>query len=1048
MARRPVNLTRLSPAERATLLRFAAFPESFSIDWFSDIGEVRPSTLVSVLSYLTHHHWVTPVRNSDGVYQWTKTFPREELVSTVPEKEMSTYFREAVNLLRKNLPENGENLLRIAKVCLLAGIEETDQEIILKAALHEEAHHRIASAIGFYDRLLGFMEGLVTRGDGSSSPANFRTLMTALERRAALSLLHPDLKRIKPWLLAAKEAAMRLGDLRAQASLELLIGQTCWMSFQYEQAVSHFEKAWVMIEKIDDRDLHKRGLQLRGLSFLIRGELSKAVQSYEESIGELEQVADDDFSLITALHLSQCYTQLGMPQRALGISETIYSEAERNGNWPLVCFSLANTGLILIEMMHIRESRAYFEKALEICRKEATPMAEIIAGVGLANIECLEGRYDKAAEHFKVLFRIRKSSWYHTLNACHIFEPGFILHRRGDSPVALDSVIQFLSEFRKEQLNPLVYGTIRRLKIKYLEKDVRPKDKLKELEEIEASLERIGALFELAKTRIDLARLHLQMNQWSRAESAARKAWEFMKRVAKSAFPPDLKSLIRSEDETAEDRLFDVIIEMGEALTTQKNTEHLLTNIITSISRLTGAERAAIFSRDKKTSDIRIVASRNLLKEHLVDPDFREIREVIRLAAAGGESRIVQREKDTGTGREVRKMIITPLLLGKRVTGVLYQDSRFFTIDLSPDRLRLLSALASQIAVAIDRAQAHDEIASLNERLIAENRYYQEEKEEFRPFGDIIGASEVMLNLLNLIHKVAPTRSTVLIKGETGVGKELIARAIHRESARRKGPFIRVNCAALPDTLIDSELFGHEKGAFTGASRMKPGRFELANNGTIFLDEVSELPPATQSRLLRILQEKEFQRVGGTKTLYSDFRLIAATNKDLEKEVQEGRYRSDLFFRLNVFPIRVPPLRERKEDIPPLVRHFLKLFCAQYNRPHPSIPPAEMERLLAYSWPGNVRELANVIERAVILGDPDVRFPETLEAGVRNPGEGPPMHLRDLERMHILNALKVTRGKVGGADGASALLGLKRTTLIHRMKKLGISLQKNAGPVA
>ncbi|MCX5834275.1 MAG: sigma 54-interacting transcriptional regulator, partial [Deltaproteobacteria bacterium] len=191
--------------------------------------------------------------------------------------------------------------------------------------------------------------------------------------------------------------------------------------------------------------------------------------------------------------------------------------------------------------------------------------------------------------------------------------------------------------------------------------------------------------------------------------------------------------------------------------------------------------------------------------------------------------------------------------------------------------------------------------------------------------------------------------------------------------------------------------------------------------------------------------EKEFQRVGGTKTLYSDFRLIAATNKDLEREVQNGRYRSDLFFRLNVFPIRVPPLRERKEDITPLATHFLKLFCAQYNRPYPTIPQEEMERLVSYPWPGNVREMANVIERAVILGDPEIRFPETLPAEVRSHGDDLPMNLKDLEKMHILNALKVTGGKVGGADGASSLLGLKRTTLIHRMKKLGISVQKNAG---
>ncbi|HPC74581.1 MAG TPA: hypothetical protein PK120_08640, partial [Syntrophales bacterium] len=649
MTKRPINLTRLSPMERATLFRFAAFPESFSIDWFHEITDVRPSHLVSVISFLEQHHWISPVRGAGGLYRWTKTFPRENLVSMIPEEEMAGYYRQAANLLVKHLPANDENTLKIADTCLLAGIEEVDQGVILKAALCEEAHHRIASAIRLYDRLLGFMETLVTARGGLTSPGTFHTMMTALERRATLSLLHPDLKRIKPWLLIAKDAAVRLEDVRAQASLELLLGQNCWMSFQYEQAMSHFETAWGMIKNIDDRNLHKRGLQLRGLSFLIRGDLARAVQSYEESIGELEQIADDDFSLITALHLSQCYTQLGMPQRALGISETIHNEAKKQGNWPMVCFALANAGLILIEMMHIKESRVYFETALDICRKEVTPMAEIIAGVGLANIECLEGHFDKAAEHFKVLFRIRKSSWYHTLNACHIFEPGFILHRRGSSPVALDSVIHFLGEFKEEQLNPLVYGTIRRLKIKYLENDVKPKEKVKELEDIEASLEKTGALLELAKTRIDLARLHLQMNHWTRAEAAARKAWEFMKRAARPAFPPDLKSLIRGDDETTEDRLFDVIIEMGDALTTQKNTEHLLTNIITSISRLTGAERAAIFIRDKKSSDIRIVASRNLLKEHMADPDFREIREVIRLAAAGGDSRIVQREKDSGT---------------------------------------------------------------------------------------------------------------------------------------------------------------------------------------------------------------------------------------------------------------------------------------------------------------------------------------------------------------------------------------------------------------
>ena len=224
----------------------------------------------------------------------------------------------------------------------------------------------------------------------------------------------------------------------------------------------------------------------------------------------------------------------------------------------------------------------------------------------------------------------------------------------------------------------------------------------------------------------------------------------------------------------------------------------------------------------------------------------------------------------------------------------------------------------------------------------------KKDKDEFRPFEEIVGSSDAIIKLHGLIRKVAPTQSTVLIYGETGVGKELVARAIHRESLVKNGPFIRVNCAALPDTLIDSELFGHERGSFTGAVRAKPGRFELANNGTIFLDEVSELPLSTQGRLLRILQEKEFQRVGGTKTLHSDFRLVAATNKNLKDEIDQKRFRADLFFRINVFQINIVPLRERIEDIPLLAKHFLKHFCAKHKKSYPGLSEAEMEKLGRY----------------------------------------------------------------------------------------------------
>ncbi len=1046
MTRADACFSQFSADEKATLYRFLAFPDYFSIDWFTNIADVRPSQLLAVVSFLEQKQWITPVRKSRGLYAWSDASPRKTILQSLAPGEMSPFYREAVEILARVLPVSDENNLKIARGCLAAGIVESDLPVILKAALHEEKNHRIASAILLYDHLLEFIEKLIGEQGALPPPEVCQTLITAIERRASLSPLHPDSKKIKPRLFLAQQVAVRCHDVRSQASLELLIGQNCWMSFQYDEAVAHFDRAWDLVRDVDDPGLHKRSLQLRGLSYWIKGELSVALQSYEDSLGELDHINDDDFSLLTGLHLSQFYTQVGMPQRALGISETIYNQALKNGNRPLLSFALANTGLILLEMKQLKDSRVYFERALEMSRRESIPMAELLAGIGLANIECFEGRLSKAAEYFRVMYVIRKSSWYHTLNASHIFEPGFILHNAGISPVELNPVIGFLSGIRREQFNPLLYGMIRRLQIQYLEKDRKPRDKIAELAEIEKSLENIGALLILAKVRIDMARLYLESGNWAQAESYARKAWEFLKVTAKAAFPPDLQHLIRSEDLSTENRLYDLVIEMGEALTSQKNTEQLLTNIITSISRLTGSERAALFIRDQNSPELKFVASRNLIKEHIMDPSFRETMDFIQAASNATEADVIQYEKFEETTLEVRKVMITPLFLGKRVKGVLYQDSRFFSFAVTPDKMRLLSALASQIAVAIDRAQAYDEIARLNEKLIEENRYYQEEKDEFRPFGEIIGSNDSIKRLQSLIHKVAPTKSTVLIYGETGVGKELVARAIHRESSRHDGPFIRVNCAALPDTLIDSELFGHEKGAFTGANKMKPGRFELAHHGTIFLDEVSELPLSTQSRLLRILQEKEFQRVGGTKTLYSDFRLIAATNKDLTHEVDKSKFRSDLFFRLNVFPIHVPALRERIDDIPPLAAHFLKLFSAQYNRSYQGIQRSEMDKLMAYSWPGNVRELANVIERAVILGGPKIRCSELGAVVPREDHSEKPLNLKDMEKMQILKALKISRGKVGGKNGASTLLGLKRTTLIHKMKRHGIHLQKNPGP--
>jgi formate hydrogenlyase transcriptional activator len=314
-----------------------------------------------------------------------------------------------------------------------------------------------------------------------------------------------------------------------------------------------------------------------------------------------------------------------------------------------------------------------------------------------------------------------------------------------------------------------------------------------------------------------------------------------------------------------------------------------------------------------------------------------------------------------------------------------------------------------------------------------------------RRFEQIIGNSPALESVLEQVERVAPTDSTVLIQGETGTGKELIAHAIHNLSSRCGRPFIRLNCAAIPLDLLESELFGHEKGAFTGAIAQKVGRFELADKGTLFLDEVGDIPPALQPKLLRVLQEQEFERLGSTRTHQVDVRLVAATNRNLMEMANRGEFRSDLYYRLNVFPVMLPPLRDRREDIPALVNHFAEVYGRRMSRQIDHIPPATLSALTSYDWPGNIRELQNLIERAVILSDDGV-LPNPLPAGgtfavATHAAAAPPAPttLKDSQRILILQTLESVGWVIGGPRGAATKLGLKRTTLIHKMQKLGIS---------
>ena len=504
-----------------------------------------------------------------------------------------------------------------------------------------------------------------------------------------------------------------------------------------------------------------------------------------------------------------------------------------------------------------------------------------------------------------------------------------------------------------------------------------------------------------------------------------------------------------------------LLLELTNHLVSNLDFRDLLRAVVASTRRVMGCDGAGITLPDGDNTHLRIYAldfpsfkDESRQEESLVPIDEDVSGAVFRTGKLWCGS--VQEARRLGMKDtvqvEVGTVCVLPLVSRGRVLGVFgvvkYQDNAF-----TGDDIKFLAQIANQVAVAVENALAFGEIRELKDKLAQEKLYLEDEIRSEMNFAQMVGSSASLRKVLKRVETVAPTDSTVLIYGETGTGKELIARAIHDLSPRRSKPFVKLNCAAIPTGLLESELFGHEKGAFTGAIAQRIGRFEVANGGTIFLDEIGEVPLELQTKLLRVLQEREFERLGSSRTLRTDARLIAATNRDLEAMVSEQKFRSDLFFRVNVFPVDVPPLREREGDIPLLVKHFAQQFSRRMNKVIETIPSATMEALCRYHWPGNIRELQNVIERAVIVSTSpalsvdlaDLNFPnagrETARATTPKSPTNGTLHeaLEQSERQQILKALEQSNWVVAGPKGAAAHLGMKRSTLQQRIRKLGIA---------
>jgi formate hydrogenlyase transcriptional activator len=546
---------------------------------------------------------------------------------------------------------------------------------------------------------------------------------------------------------------------------------------------------------------------------------------------------------------------------------------------------------------------------------------------------------------------------------------------------------------------------------------------------------------------------------------------QFMKRVAcqvavavDNALNLESSQAYQTQLAHERDRLR-VLLDVNNVLVTSLELAELFRGIVSTLQRVIHHDYTSLALLEPGTGTLKIYAldfpgRQGLLKPEMTiprdaSPAGRAIAEARTLISRGAEldqysSEVVRLLRAEG----LQVICCIPLSNRGRTFGTLNLASRRLDV-FSDEDIELVQQVAAQIAIAVENALAFKQIDALKDKLAEEKLYLEEEIRSAFNFEEIVGDSPAIRRALAQVELVAPAGTTVLILGETGTGKEVIARAVHNLSPRKERTFVKVNCAAIPSGLLEAELFGHERGAFTGAINQKIGRFELADRGTLFLDEIGDIPLELQPKLLRVLQEQEFERLGSNRTQRVDVRVVAATNRDLARLVADREFRSDLYYRLNVFPIQIPPLRERREDVPLLVRYFVQNFSRRLNKTVEYVPAEAMDALVNYAWPGNIRELENLIERAVLLSPgKELRVPlselksSTLSANGNvapdlslfspSPSAVPITTLEEAERQHILRALRQTEWRIAGPKGAAAILGMKRTTLQARMRKLGI----------
>ena len=1021
------------------LAAVAAFDESVPVNVVGELEPLAPGPLFDLLSRAESLGWLE--KTDMHFFQLNQDLP-PEVSHKIDAINTPDRFDTLIQTL--NLKGHFESLSKHCRAHLLHNAGRYADALKLKLELAIETFRQSGNdhSAAYFVAALDYFEALspVPQLQGWFPPLS-------LEFSQIVFSLGIGFAQIGNVLEHARNVALSTGDQRSWALVNLYLGQVYYLNDHRAESLDALLAGKQKVEELGDTDILEQAAEFLGLYYAMRGLLRESVRHLENALKRIEEKEADFINPLAPILLGYCEAYLGQFHRAIGHLDCQWHLARQNKNYALANTLRAALGTILLLIKRKNKALHHLESAREEALREHNYFALYLASGGIAYYHFLEGDLPKVD-------KVLAPNWENAAATGIVYQyasPWVLEMLYELDSIENSSGHTFDDMYAKALADPNIHlrGVALRLKAAQLiRSDKDKKEILKLLNKSEQYLQQAGDPVQLAKTHLEIAQVKLKDGNLAASRLLARQARKGLSGYWGDLFPDGLRFLLEDPPQNTtldgQDASHEALIRFLEnldLLIPKPNFEEVLYQVVSVMNRFFFAERGALFwFGGKKRNKPELRAARNILRSEVESKVFEPFLElVIQTRNQKRPMVILPRQVKSPFDKSI---LCIPIEINHRVQGVLYFDNSYldncFDFANKPLLAHITRHLTSYIQKVWQYIQMMDTAAQSSLRGAIKEETLSEDTIHFQ--------SSSMDHVITSADRVARSGASILILGESGVGKELLAKWLHKKSHRNHTPLVIVDPTTIPENLIESELFGYEKGAFTGADHQKKGRIELAHDSTLFIDEIGEIPLNIQTKFLRVLQEKTFTRVGGTQNLEANFRLLTATNRDLAEEVRAGRFREDLYYRINVLELTIPPLRDRREDILLLAHQFLGKYTKKYNRMPMKISSASEKLLQDYAWPGNVRELQNVIERAVLLSSSEhleLNLPSQPGFDLSNPFADMPT-LEEVQRRYIKYVLSRTDGRVGGTDGAAERLGMKRTTLHSRMSKLGIKNERKS----